>query len=104
MDNEEANKSISKPKKKHRVWAVGGGVKTAAKWGAAIVGGATAAAGGLLAITNQTAEYADEIDKMSERTNINRERLQELRYAAANDVEFNVRSCKKMSETSCYSR
>ena len=48
------------------------------KVGDCIVGGATAAVGGLLAVTNQTAEYADEIDKLSERTGINREELAAL--------------------------
>jgi hypothetical protein len=85
IDNEEANKSIAKTEEKAESLGskLGNGVKTAAKWGAAIVGGATAAGGALLAITNQTAEYADEIDKLSERTGINREELQRWKYAAA---------------------
>ena len=105
IDNEEANKSISKTEEKAESLGtkLGKGIKTAAKWGTAIVGGASAAVGGLLAVTNKTAEYADEIDKMAERTNIGRERLQELRYAASqSDVEFSVleKAVKKMSETS----
>jgi hypothetical protein len=85
IDNEEANKSISKTEEKAEGVAskLGSGIKTAAKWGTAIVGGATAAVGGLLAVTNKTAEYADEIDKLSERTGINREELQRWKYAAA---------------------
>ena len=105
VDSSEAEKSISKTEEKAEGLGtkLGNGIKTAAKWGTAIVGGASAAVGGMLAITNQTAEYADEIDKLSERTNIGRERLQELRYAAAqSDVEFSVleKAVKKMSETS----
>lgn len=85
VDTAEAEKSISKTEEKAEGLGskLGNGIKTAAKWGAAIVGGASAAVGGLLAVTNKTAEYADEIDKLSERTGINREELQRWKYAAA---------------------
>lgn len=85
VDSSEAEKSISKTEEKAESLGtkLGKGIKTAAKWGTAIVGGASAAVGGMLAITNQTAEYADEIDKLSERTGINREELQRWKYAAA---------------------
>jgi len=85
VDTAEAEKSISKTEEKAESFTskLGKGIKTAAKWGTAIVGGTTAAAGGLLALTNKTAEYADEIDKLSERTGINREELQRWKYAAA---------------------
>lgn len=55
---------------------------TAAKWGAGLVAGAGAAVGGMLALANKTAETADVIDKLSERTGINREELQRWKYAA----------------------
>ena len=48
----------------------------------AISAGVTAAGVGMFALVNKTAEAMDEIDKMSERTGITRERLQELKYAA----------------------
>lgn len=85
VDTAEAEKSISKTEEKAESFTskLGNGIKTAAKWGTAIVGGASAAVGGLLAVTNQTAEYADEIDKLSERTGVNREELQRWKYAAA---------------------
>ena len=85
VDTAEAEKSISKTEEKAESFTskLGNGIKTAAKWGAAIVGGASAAVGGLLALTNKTAEYAGEIDKLSERTGINREELQRWKYAAA---------------------
>lgn len=85
VDTAEAEKSISKTEEKAESFTskLGNGIKTAAEWGTAIVGGASAAVGGLLAVTNQTAEYADEIDKLSERTGINREELQRWKYAAA---------------------
>lgn len=84
VNNEDANEKLDNTEKKAGSVAskLGEGVKTAAKWGTAIVGGATAAVGGLLAATNKTAEYADEIDKLSERTGINREELQRWKYAA----------------------
>jgi len=84
IENSEANKSLDDTDKKAGGVAskLGEGIQTAAKWGTAIVGGATAAVGGLLAVTNKTAEYADEIDKLSERTGINREELQRWKYAA----------------------
>lgn len=84
VNNEDANKKIDETDKKGQGLAstLGKSIKTAAAWGTAIVGGATAAVGGLLAVTNKTAEYADEIDKLSERTGINREELQRWKYAA----------------------
>ncbi|MFA5527652.1 MAG: phage tail tape measure protein, partial [Peptostreptococcales bacterium] len=54
-----------------------------------ISAGAVAAGVGMFALVNKTAEAMDEVDKMSERTGLTRERLQELKYAAAQcDVEF----------------
>src|SRR5690554_5974909 len=50
--------------------------------GAGILAGAGAAGAGLLALVNRTANVADEIDKLSERTGINREELQRWKYAA----------------------
>jgi methyl-accepting chemotaxis protein len=50
---------------------------------------AIAAGAGMMALVNKTAESMDAIDKMSERTGITRERLQELKYAAGQTgVEF----------------
>ncbi len=84
VDNKEANKSIADTDSKGQSVAktLGQGVQSAVKWGTAIVGGATAAVGGLLAVTSKTTAYADEIDKLSERTGINREELQRWKYAA----------------------
>jgi len=103
VDNEEANKNIAKTEEKAEGLGtkLGNGIKTAAKWGTAIVGGATAAVGGLIAVTNQTAEYADEIDKLSERTGINREELQRWKYAASQsgaDIGKLETGVKKLSD------
>ena len=82
IDNDEADKSISKTEKKAEGLAskLGGGIKTAAKWGAAIAGGATVAAGGMLAIANKSAEATDRIDKMSQKLGMTREGFQEWDY------------------------
>lgn len=82
IDNEEANKSISKTEEKAESLGskLGNGVKTAAKWGAAIAGGATVAAGGMLAMANKSAEATDRIDKMSQKLGMTREGFQEWDY------------------------
>lgn len=59
---------------------LGQGIKTAAKWGAGLAAGAGAAVTGMLALASKTAATADQIDKMSIRTGISREQLQELKY------------------------
>lgn len=48
----------------------------------AIGAGVISASAGVYALVNKTAESMDVIDKMSERTGLTRERLQELQYAA----------------------
>jgi hypothetical protein len=84
IENNDANESLEKTDKKGQGVAksLSDAAKTAGKVGAAIAGAATAAFGGIMALANKTAEYADEIDKLSERTGINREELQRWRYAA----------------------
>lgn len=84
VDNDKANESISKTEGKADSLGgkLGGMIGTAAKWGAGLVAGAGAAVGGMLALANKTAETADVIDKLSERTGINREELQRWKYAA----------------------
>ena len=79
IDNEEANKSISKTEEKAEGLGskLGKGMKTAAEWGTAIVGGATAAAGGLMDVATKTAETTDRIDKMSQKLGLSREGFQE---------------------------
>ena len=84
IDNEKANKSIDQTdgKGKSAAATLGNMVGTAAKWGGAVYAGAGVALGGMLALVNKTAAAADEIDKLSERTGINREELQRWKYAA----------------------
>jgi len=104
VDNEEANKSIAKTEEKAEglTSKLAKGIGTAAKWGAGIAGAATAVVGGMLAAANKTAEYADKIDKLSERTGINIEELQRWKYAAGQsgaDINVLETGIKKLSDT-----
>lgn len=104
VDNAEANKSISKTDKNAEGLGskLMSGIKTAGMWGAAIGAGAAAAGGAMLAMANKTAEAADFIDKLSERTGINREELQRWKYAAEQsgaDIGKLEVGMKKLSET-----
>lgn len=82
VDNEEANKSISKTDEKAQ--GVGktlaAGVKTAAKWGAGIVAGATAAVAGCAKLVTSATEAADTVDKMSAKIGISKRGYQEWSY------------------------
>lgn len=84
IDNDTANQKIDETDNKGKGLAgtLANTIGTAAKWGAGIVAGASAAVGGMVALANRTAEAADAIDKLSERTGINREDLQRWKYAA----------------------
>ncbi len=82
VNNDEANKSISDTDKKAKGahGTLASGVKTAAKWGAAVVCGATAAASGLTAMATSAASTADNVDKMSQKIGISRQSYQELDF------------------------
>lgn len=82
IDNEEANKSISKTEEKAEGLGskLGNGIKTAAKWGTAIVGGATAATGALMGVATKTAATTDRIDKLSQKIGISRQGFQEWEF------------------------
>ena len=84
VNNDEANKSIQKTDDKAQKLGstLLSGVKTAAKWGAAIAGAATTAVAGLVKLASQTAKTADEIDKASKRMGVSTDSYQELKYAA----------------------
>ena len=79
VDNEKANESISKTEKKAGGLAstLGKGIKTAAKFGTAVIGGASVAAGGVFALANKAADTTDRIDKMSQKLGISRKGFQE---------------------------
>ena len=82
VNNEEANKSIAKTDEKASGVAttLGKGVQTAAKWGAAVLGGATAAVGGMLKMAESSAATADNVDKMSQKIGVSRQTYQELDF------------------------
>lgn len=84
VDNEAANESIQKTDEKANNLGKSllNGVESAAKFGTAVLGAATAAAGGVVALTKSTAESADEIDKASIRMGINTTTYQKYAYAA----------------------
>ena len=83
INSDDAEKSIQKTesKAKNLASALGNGIKAAAKWGAAIAGGAAAAGAGLMKIANSSAEAADEVDKMSQKIGLSKEGFQEWKYA-----------------------
>ena len=56
------------------------GIGTAAKWGAAIVGASTAAAGAAMNVASKASDTADNIDKMSQKIGISAESYQEWSY------------------------
>ena len=92
VNNDEANKSIAKTDEKASGVAstLGKGVKTVGKWGAAIMGTATAAAGGMMKMAENSAATADEVDKMSQKIGVSRQAYQELDFICSQsgtDVE-----------------
>lgn len=66
VNNDEANKSIDETEKKGKGVAatLGNGIKTAGKWGAAMVGGAAAGVGALSSVAESTREYRTEMGKL----------------------------------------
>lgn len=82
VDNDEANKSIHKTD--DNAQSVGQtllkGVKTAGKWSAAIVAGASAAVGAMTKMATDSAAAMDEIDKGSQKVGLGVEAYQEWSY------------------------
>ena len=82
INSDEAEKSISRTEQKAEGLGskLGKGIKTAAKWGAAIVGGATVAAGALMGVATKTAATTDRIDKLSQKIGVSRQGFQEWEF------------------------
>lgn len=82
IDDKEAQKSISKTDKSVEGLGsrLGGMIKTAAKWGAAIVAGAGAAGTGLFALAQKAAGTTDRIDKLSQKIGLSRQGFQEWEF------------------------
>ncbi|WP_438316555.1 phage tail protein [Sporosarcina sp. FA9] len=79
IDNSDADKSISKTGDKADGLGtkLGAGIKTAAKWGAAIGAGALAAGAGMYKMATSSAETTDRIDKLSQKIGMSRDGFQE---------------------------
>lgn len=88
IDNTKANNSIDETTEKAEKSGskIGSAFSSVAKgavaMGTAVVAGATAIGGAAYSAAMSTAEQADYIDKLSERTGINREELQRWKHAA----------------------
>lgn len=82
IESNKADESLDKTESKAKKVAssLGKGIKSAAKWSAAIVGGAAAAGGAMLAAGNEFAETTDRIDKMSQKLGLTREGFQEWEF------------------------
>ena len=82
VDTDQANESIKKTDEKagNLGQTLLTGVGTAAKWGAAVVTGATAAAGALVGVANSAAGAMDAIDKGSAKVGISKQAYQEWSY------------------------
>lgn len=85
VDSADAENSISKTGAKAEGLAskLGSGIKTAAKWGAAIAAGAAAAGAAIMGVATKAAAATDDIDKMSQKIGISREAYQELSFACS---------------------
>lgn len=82
VDNEEANKSISKTEKQAESLGskLGDGIKTAAKWGAGLAAGAVAAGTAMFGMASKATDSLDRIDKLSQKIGLSRQGFQEYSY------------------------
>ncbi len=82
IDNQDADEKIDETTGKAEGFSskLKKGIGTAAKWGTAIVGGAAAAAGGLVKFAQSSAATGDNVDKMSQKIGISRKAYQELDF------------------------
>jgi len=107
IDNEKANKGMEETAKKGEATGdkikagFGKAIEVAAKVGTAVVGMASTVAGAAMKMANDTAAYADRVDKLSERTGINREELQRWMHAADQSgvsIDSIGKAIKKLSD------
>lgn len=82
VNNADANNAIDESSDKAESFhsKLSTGIGKAAKWGTAIVGGATAATGALVKFAESSASTADNIDKMSQKIGISKQAYQELDF------------------------
>lgn len=103
IDSDEADKSLAKTDKSAASVAstLGKGVATAGKWAAGIATAAAGAGAAINGLINDTADYADTIDKSSFRSSLGAENLQRLKYAAEQSgasLETVEKSAKKVND------
>lgn len=79
VDNKKANASLQKTDSLASKLSkgLGSGIKTIAKWGAALTTGAIAGGAALLGVANKSAETADRVDKLSQKILMSRKGFQE---------------------------
>lgn len=84
VDNAKANDSIQKTDSLAEKLSgkLGSGIKTAAKWGAALTAGAAAAAGAVGAVVNKAVEATGALDDTSKKVGMTAEEFQKYAYAA----------------------
>lgn len=88
---DKAAKTDKFAKLKSALGGIGTALKVAGKATAAMVGGVTTAAGALVKLTTNTAETADEIDKMSQKIGISKQSYQEWSYVMGqNGMDVNA--------------
>ena len=82
VDNSEANEALDDTTEKASTVKdkLSAGIETCAKWGTAIVGGASVASGAMVNFASSSASAADEIDKMSAKIGISKQGYQEWAY------------------------
>lgn len=85
IDSDEADKSIQKTETLAGKLGkgLGKGIKTAAKWGAAIGGAAIAAGGAMFGMAKKSADALDTIHKGSQRMGVSTKAYQEMEYWAS---------------------
>jgi hypothetical protein len=85
VDSSDADKSLQKTDK--NVVGLGekfgNGIKTVAKWGAALGAAATVGAAALFGVATKSAEAADRIDKLSQKIGLSRKGFQEWDFIAS---------------------
>lgn len=107
VDNEEANKSISKTDEKAQKTGstFADTAKKAAAFGSACVGAATVAVGAVTKLVTSTSETADTIDKMSQKIGISTEAYQEWDYImgqngmSVDSLQSGMKSLNKLMES-----
>ena len=82
INNAEANSQIDQTTEKASSFGskLASGIGTVAKWGTAVVAGATVAGTALVKFASESASTADHIDKMSQKIGISRQAYQELDF------------------------